>query len=315
MVVRPIAAGPEASGNLFRREGDYWTVRYQGSVARLKDAKGLRYLAQLLGNPGREYHAVDLAADRQTARSAPPAGRAWADGELRVRPDLGDAGALLDAQAKAAYQARLGELTAELEEADRCNEPGRAATAAAERDFLIGELARAVGPGGRDRRAASHAERARLNVTRAIRAAMANLARATTLAAAACSHARRSQRPVPSRGDCPVGLAAAGLPPPTDLRRAASSRTTRSTTAPTESALTSAGLLERDPALRSVGTRPAENHHSPRACMKPGMREARGLLHAATFSDSRESTRCASGRRSARGAEPDAVVGDARICG
>jgi hypothetical protein len=31
---------------------------------------------------------------------------------------------------------------------------------------------------GRDRRAASHAERARLNATRAIRAAMANLARA-----------------------------------------------------------------------------------------------------------------------------------------
>jgi len=37
---------------------------------------------------------------------------------------------------------------------------------------------RAVGLGGRDRRAASHAERARLNVTRAIRAAMAGLARA-----------------------------------------------------------------------------------------------------------------------------------------
>ena len=41
----------------------------------------------------------------------------------------------------------------------------------------MAELARAVGLGGRDRRAASHAERARLNVTRAIRAAMANLAR------------------------------------------------------------------------------------------------------------------------------------------
>jgi hypothetical protein len=42
----------------------------------------------------------------------------------------------------------------------------------------VAELARAVGLGGRDRRAASHAERARLNATRAIRAAMANLARA-----------------------------------------------------------------------------------------------------------------------------------------
>jgi hypothetical protein len=42
----------------------------------------------------------------------------------------------------------------------------------------VDELARAVGLSGRDRRAASHAERARLNATRAIRTAMANLARA-----------------------------------------------------------------------------------------------------------------------------------------
>ena len=55
---------------------------------------------------------------------------------------------------------------------------GRAANARAELDFLVTELARAVGLGGHDRRAASHAERARLNATRAIRAAVANLARA-----------------------------------------------------------------------------------------------------------------------------------------
>jgi hypothetical protein len=95
-----------------------------------------------------------------------------------VRPDLGDAGALLDARAKAAYKARLGELAAELEEAQRCGDPGRAAAASSEREFLVSELARAVGLGGRDRRAAAHAERARLNVTRAIRAAMGQLARA-----------------------------------------------------------------------------------------------------------------------------------------
>jgi hypothetical protein len=167
-------AAAEVSGNLFRREGEYWTVRYEGAVARLRDAKGLRYLARLLGDPGREFHAVDMAA-----AGSPAGGRAWADGDLRVRPDLGDAGELLDAKAKVAYKARLEELAAELEEADRFHDAGRAAAAAAERDFLVGELARAVGLGRRDRRAASHAERARLNVTRAIRAAMANLARAS----------------------------------------------------------------------------------------------------------------------------------------
>jgi hypothetical protein len=172
------AAAAQVSRNLFTREGEYWTIRYEGSVARLRDCKGLDYLARLLSDPGREFHAVDLAAGSPTARLGPSGERARADGELRVRPDLGDAGELLDAQAKAAYKARLDELEAELEEADRFNDAGRAARAGAERDFLLDELARAVGLGGRDRQAASHAERARLNVTRAIRAAMANLARA-----------------------------------------------------------------------------------------------------------------------------------------
>ena len=69
------------------------------------------------------------------------------------------------------------ELEAEVDEAEAFNDLARATNARAELDFLVAELARAVGLGGRDRRAASHAERARLNVTRAIRAAMVNLAR------------------------------------------------------------------------------------------------------------------------------------------
>jgi hypothetical protein len=187
------AAAAEVSRNLFRQEGEYWTVRYQGSVARLKDAKGLRYLARLLSDPGREFHAVDLAAAGGTAARPEERARAGAGG-LRVRPDLGDAGALLDARAKAAYKARLAELAAELEEAERCHDAGRAAAAAAERDFLVAELARAVGLGGRDRRAASHAERARLNVTRAIRAAMAGLARANPALGAHLSATIRTGR-------------------------------------------------------------------------------------------------------------------------
>jgi hypothetical protein len=182
------AAVAEAAGNLFRREGEYWTISYEGAVVRLRDAKGLRHLARLLAHPGREVHAVDLeAAEGQPGQAAPvgrgqaaPVGRrGWAgDGELEVRPDLGDAGPLLDPTAKAAYQARLAELRAELAEVEAFNDPARATRARHELDFLAAELARAVGLGGRDRRAAAHAERARLNATRAIRAAMANLAAA-----------------------------------------------------------------------------------------------------------------------------------------
>ena len=153
-------------GDVFRREGDYWTVRYQGSVVRLKDAKGLRHLARLLANPAREFHAVDLeSADSPAALRAATA---------RGRPttwnwfDLGDVGELLDAIAKAAYKARIEELRTELEEAEGFTDPARAAKARVELDFLVAELARAVGWAGATAWAAAHAERARLNATRAI---------------------------------------------------------------------------------------------------------------------------------------------------
>ncbi len=152
---------------------------YEGSLVRLRDSKGLRYLAALLANPGREFHVVDLEGEQQRGASAAtgPGRRAVSD-ELEMRSDLGDAGEMLDATAKAAYRVRLEDLQAEVDEAELFNDPARAAKAREEIDFIASELARAVGLGGRDRRAASHAERARLNVTRAIRAAIGNLARA-----------------------------------------------------------------------------------------------------------------------------------------
>ena len=175
-----VPALPEAGKSVFRAEGDYWTVVYEGSLVRLRDSKGLRHLARMLAEPGREFHVVDLeAAESPRPRSAStgPAEAARTD-SLETRFDLGDAGEALDAEAKAAYKARLEELEEELDDAESWGDPERAAKAREERDFLARELARAVGLGGRDRRAASHAERARLNSTRAIRAAMDNLARA-----------------------------------------------------------------------------------------------------------------------------------------
>lgn len=169
----------EPKRDRFQREGEYWTVSYEGAVVRLKDSKGLRQIALLLAQPGRELHATDLEAMVGGAiePTASGPGSRVDPGELGLRPDFGDAGELLDAEARAAYKARLEELEEELDEAERFNDPIRAEKAREERDFLVRELARAVGLGGRDRRAASHAERARLNATRAIRAARATIAR------------------------------------------------------------------------------------------------------------------------------------------
>ncbi len=45
-----------ASAKDFRREGDYWTVTFEGHTVRVRDLKGMRYLARLLADPGREFH-------------------------------------------------------------------------------------------------------------------------------------------------------------------------------------------------------------------------------------------------------------------
>ena len=59
----------------FRREGDTWWLAFAGSSVRLRDLKGLRYLARLLAEPGREFHVLELVAlerEPPEATSAPP---------------------------------------------------------------------------------------------------------------------------------------------------------------------------------------------------------------------------------------------------
>jgi len=69
---------------VFRREGEYWTIAYDGAVVRLRDAKGLHYVAYLLGHPGREVYVADLqgtAAVRPRQNGADPLDDAAASAE------------------------------------------------------------------------------------------------------------------------------------------------------------------------------------------------------------------------------------------
>jgi hypothetical protein len=83
---------------------------------------------------------------------------------------------MLDAEARAAYKERLADLTEELAEAKSAGDEERAERLESEQEILTRELARAVGLGGRSRRAGSAAERARLNVTRSIASAIKKIA-------------------------------------------------------------------------------------------------------------------------------------------
>src|SRR5215471_7145394 len=151
-----IGAAPEserevdtpAAESVFRREGEYWTIRHRESECHLRDSKGLRYLAFLLRNPGRECDALEVAAEGRvdTPERADDSGA-----------DIGDpagADAFLDAQAEAVDRQRLRELDQELAAARGWGNAEQVARLEEEMRILAREAAGAAGLGGRESRAA-----------------------------------------------------------------------------------------------------------------------------------------------------------------
>ncbi len=158
---------------LFVLNGEYWTVGYADKTFSLKASKGLAYIHRLLRHPNEEFHVLDLLSGSGT-NFIPDSSKAEissSDSSLTIGR-LGDAGEMLDSKAKQDYKRRLSELREGLEDARELGNCDRAAELESEIDFLAREISRAVGLGGRDRRAGSAAERARLNITRAVKAAL-----------------------------------------------------------------------------------------------------------------------------------------------
>ncbi len=163
----------ESQENTFRREGDFWTLVFQKQVLRLKHCHGLLFVAHLLQHPDRDFHVAQLVA------LLPSAGAHHTDAVYISRSErerLGihsvagaDSNPLLDPTAKAEYRRRIEELREDLEQARRFNDRARTAELEKELEFIGLELSRAVGAGGRDRKHRAENERARVNVTNAIR--------------------------------------------------------------------------------------------------------------------------------------------------
>jgi len=163
----------QSEESAFIRQGDYWTIIYQGHIDRLKASRGLQYLAYLLRHPGQEFHASDLLVPSSEAARTTTAGERPAS-SARIALAR-EACPILDAQAKTEYGSRLAELRADLDEAERLNDPGRASNARIEMNLIADQVASAVGLGGRDRRTGSQAGRVRSAVTKRIRESIARI--------------------------------------------------------------------------------------------------------------------------------------------
>jgi len=155
------------------RDGTDWILEAGPETTRLRDARGLRYLRALLAAPGQEIAALDLVAEGAGLGSVP----------------AGDS--ILDETARDAYHARLASLDEQLDAMDRAGDAERAAAIHAERRAVLAELKRASGVGGRPRLHSNEAERARVNATRALWAAVTRVEAAAPLAGA---HLRSSLR-------------------------------------------------------------------------------------------------------------------------
>jgi tetratricopeptide (TPR) repeat protein len=177
------AAAPASLGTAtLERDGAWWVASHDGTAVRVRDSKGLRYLAELVAAPGTERHALDLV-DRieGVGNEGQPDRRA-----------LGDAGEVLDARARADYRHRIEALRGDIDDALDRGALEAAEALQGELDLLVAQLAHAFGLGGRSRVAASAAERARLNVTRALRAALSRLTEALPAAGPALDRAVRT---------------------------------------------------------------------------------------------------------------------------
>jgi len=152
----PAPAKTPATRFSMELDGDIQIVRFNDASTSLKDNKGLQILARLITTPDQDIHVLDLVG----SAPAPAAAKS------------GDAGPLLDDQARTEYQRRVTELQEGLEEAETLGDLGRADALREELDFITQELSRAYGLGGRERRAGNAAERARVNVRRRLKDAI-----------------------------------------------------------------------------------------------------------------------------------------------
>jgi tetratricopeptide (TPR) repeat protein len=151
---------PSASFFDIAPDGEVWVCTCDETTFRLRDSRGMQMLARLIAAPGKEIHVLDLMGANA--------------GEQAV--DLGDSGEALDGKARRDYRERLESLREQLEEAESRHDLAAAEAAREEIEQLSAELSRAFGIGGRARRTGSNVERARVNVQRRLKHAVARIA-------------------------------------------------------------------------------------------------------------------------------------------
>ena len=171
----PVATEPKETEAIFVREGDTWKLGWEGQSMRLRQQRGLEFIAAMLQHPNEEIHARTLMSASPAPATDATTRAALASGDLAIADDGGLE--VLDDQALQAFRSRFEQARNELAEAEANHDLGRVEILQHEIDFLAQELAGATGLQGRKRRTGSDNERARVAVRKRVKAALDRIRR------------------------------------------------------------------------------------------------------------------------------------------
>jgi hypothetical protein len=139
--------------NIFRPDGDDWTVRYEGgSLMAFPSSVGMFYIGYLVNHPARKFTVSELRTVRQQQQSGPsdatygkmPNEDLEREGMSAQGAD--SAGPILNRHGLQKFRERLKELDQELEDAKANHDHAAQERLEAEKIELIKELQRAVSP-------------------------------------------------------------------------------------------------------------------------------------------------------------------------
>jgi hypothetical protein len=166
---------------ILQDHGDYWRIAYGSKEARLKDMKGVKYLAYLLQNPNKEIKAYALAAQFAIAgqrdylkpinKSIKDTNDDYEHAELEDKPMQG-VDEDLDEKAKKELREHLQKLSIERNNAEANHDPATIQRINSEAKQIEDRLKSGLGLFDRSRKFATPDERARKAVTNAINAAI-----------------------------------------------------------------------------------------------------------------------------------------------
>lgn len=137
--------------NIFHKEGNFWTVKFQGKIERITHCVGFSYVSFLISKQGRTFKTTEFLS----LYHKKPITLASGDNQL-------------DDEAKEHYKKALDDIEFQLEEAKKNKDSGKQQKLEEDKAFLIAELAKAAGYSNHKKKLNSEFDKHRLSIGKAI---------------------------------------------------------------------------------------------------------------------------------------------------